>query len=160
MEIILFILFLAACGAAATTGSMFQPGPWYRGLRKPAWNPPDWVFPVAWSILYLLIAASAARVAGQPGSEFAMAFWALQMALNTLWTPVFFGLRRIKAGMVIIGFLWLAVAGAMVTAWQVDSLAGALLAPYLLWVTIAASLNGGVWALNRDEANKPAPAQA
>ncbi len=159
MEILLFVLFLACCGAAASTGAMFQPGAWYDALAKPRWTPPNWVFPVVWSILYLLIAASAARVAGQIGSQFAMAFWALQIALNTLWTPVFFGLRRIKAGMWIICLLWIAVAGAMLTAWFVDELAGILLVPYLLWVTIAAALNASVWSLNRDEANKPAAAQ-
>ncbi len=149
-----FAVFLAACGAAATTGSMFQPGRWYNSLKKPSWNPPNWVFPVVWSILYLLIAASAARVAGAPGSAYAMAFWGLQIALNTLWTPVFFGLRRIKAGMIIIVFLWIAVLGSFVFAFRVDTLAGLLLIPYLLWVSTAASLNWAVWRLNPDEANK------
>ncbi|MEM9393894.1 MAG: TspO/MBR family protein [Pseudomonadota bacterium] len=151
----LFAIFLAACGAAAATGSMFQPGRWYDGLQKPPWNPPNWVFPVVWSVLYLLIAASAARVAGAPGSAYAMAFWGLQIALNTLWTPVFFGLRRIKAGMIIIVFLWLAVLGSLVFAYRVDVLAGLLLVPYLIWVSIAATLNRAVWRLNPDEANKP-----
>ena len=83
----------------------------------------------------------------------AMALWSLQIALNGLWTPVFFGLQRIKAGMVVIVFLWIAVFGAMVTAWQLDPIAGAMLAPYLLWVTIAASLNGAVWRLNPEAAS-------
>lgn len=156
----LFTVFLAACAAAAATGSMFRPGRWYAGLKKPSWNPPNWVFPVVWSVLYLLIAASAARVAGAPGSAYAMAFWGLQIALNTLWTPVFFGLRRIKAGMLIIAFLWIAVAGCLVATYTVEPFAGLFLVPYLIWVSIAASLNWAVWQLNPDEANNPAPLEA
>lgn len=156
----IFTVFLAACAAAAATGSMFQPGAWYDRLEKPSWNPPNWVFPVVWSVLYVLIAIAAARVAGAPGSGYAMAFWALQIALNTLWTPVFFGLHRIKAGMVIIAFLWLAVLGSIVSVYTVEPFAGLLLAPYLVWVTIAAALNASVWRLNPDVANAPRPAGA
>jgi tryptophan-rich sensory protein len=130
---------------------MFQPGDWYKNLTKPSWTPPNWLFPVAWSCLYLCIAASASRVAGQPGSAMAMAFFALQIALNTLWTPVFFGLRRMGAGMAVLVALWLAVAATLVTFWQIDRIAGALFAPYLLWVTIAGALNWSVWRLNPDE---------
>ncbi|MHA7887462.1 tryptophan-rich sensory protein [Roseicyclus sp.] len=64
----LFAIFLAACGAAATTGSMFMPGAWYRGLSKPGWTPPDWVFPVAWTVLYLSSAIAAARIAPLEGN--------------------------------------------------------------------------------------------
>ena len=94
---ICFIVFLAACFAAGATGGLFPPGQWYEGLRKPAWTPPNWVFPAAWTTLYLCIAAAGARAAVQPDNALAMAFWALQIALNTLWTPVFFGLRRLRS---------------------------------------------------------------
>ena len=88
-----------------------------------------------------------------------MALWALQIALNTLWSPVFFGLKRIKAGMAVLMALWIAVAAAMVALWQVDPVAGALFVPYLVWVTIAGALNAEVWRLNIDEANKPGDGQ-
>lgn len=149
---------MSACCAAAATGSMFSPDKWYRALAKPSWTPPDWVFPVVWSILYIVIAVAATRLAVLDGNALAMAFWALQIALNTLWSPVFFGLNKIKAGMVIIIALWLAVCGAMVTAWQLDTIAGLMLVPYLVWVTIAAALNASVWRLNPDKAGGPAPA--
>jgi tryptophan-rich sensory protein len=155
---IVFGVFLGACCAAASTGAVFSPDKWYRALAKPPWTPPDWVFPVVWSILYIVIAVAATRVAVLDGNALAMAFWALQIALNTLWSPVFFGLNRIKAGMAIIVALWLAVCGAMVTAWQLDTVAGLLLAPYLVWVTIAAALNAEVWRLNPDKAAGPAAA--
>jgi len=144
----LFVTYLAACGAAAATGAMFQPGEWYRGLAKPRWTPPDWLFPVAWMVLYLAMSAAAARVAMIDGTGQALALWSVQIALNTLWTPVFFGLRRIGAGLVIIFLLWLAVAATMVAFWQHDAIAGALFLPYLLWVTVAGMLNRSVWYRN------------
>jgi tryptophan-rich sensory protein len=82
------------------------------------------------------------------GNAHAMAFWALQIALNNLWTPVFFGLQRMKAGAVIIGMLWVAVFGTMVSFMMLDWIAGALLVPYLVWVTIAGALNLSVLMLN------------
>ncbi|WP_192964254.1 tryptophan-rich sensory protein TspO [Phycobacter azelaicus] len=152
MTYALFAIFLGACFAAGATGAMFPPGAWYRALNKPNWTPPDWLFPVAWTTLYLCMAAAAARVAGAEGSGLAMALWALQIALNTLWTPVFFGLRRIRAGMLVLVLLWGAVAACMVALWQVDWLAGLLFLPYLAWVSIAAALNAAVWRLNPDVA--------
>ncbi len=148
MDWLLFAIFLGACCAAGATGAMFQPGQWYRSLDKPPWTPPDWAFPVAWSVLYLCIAAAAARVAGTAGSGPAMAFFALQIALNTLWTPVFFGLRRMGAGMAVLVCLWLAVAATLVAFWRIDLVAGLLFVPYLAWVTVAGALNWSVWRRN------------
>jgi len=148
----LFTIFLLACAAAATTGSMFMPGAWYRGLDKPPWTPKDWMFPVVWSVLYLSSAYAAARIAPMEGSAYGMAFWAMQIAFNTLWTPVFFGLRRIKAAFVVMIGLWSAVAGTMVSFLMLDWIAGALFIPYLIWVTVAGALNASVWARNPKEA--------
>lgn len=145
----LFLTYLAACGAAAATGAMFQPGEWYRGLAKPRWTPPDWLFPVAWTVLYLCMSAAAARVAMIDGTGQALALWSVQIALNTLWTPVFFGLRRMGAGLVIIFLLWLAVAATMVAFWQHDAIAGLLFVPYIAWVTVAGLLNRSVWYRNQ-----------
>jgi tryptophan-rich sensory protein len=103
-------------------------------------------------VLYIASAYAAARVALVTENGHAMGFWALQIALNTLWSPVFFGLRRIRAGMVILSALWVAVCGTMLSFWALDPLAGALIAPYLLWVTIAGALNFEVWRLNPDAA--------
>lgn len=144
----LFFIFLAACGAAAATGAMFNPDVWYRDLKKPVWTPPDWLFPVAWTTLYVCMAYSAMRVALLPDNAHAMAFWALQIALNTLWTPVFFGLHRIRSGMVVMVFLWLAVAATTFAFFQMDTVAGVVIFPYLIWVTIAGALNFSVMRLN------------
>ena len=93
-----------------------------------------------------------------PDNALAMALWSLQIALNGLWTPVFFGLKRIKLGMFVLMGLWLSVAATIYALLQVDLIAGLLFMPYLLWVTIAGALNLSVWRLNPDEANKKAPA--
>lgn len=150
-----FCIFFAACLGAGVTGGLFPPGPWYRKLTKPSWTPPDWVFPVTWMVLYVCMAAAAARVASLPGNGMALAFWAMQIAFNGLWTPVFFGLRKIRLGMAVVGMLWLSVASAMIALWQVDLIAGLLFVPYLIWVTIAATLNAAVWRLNPEEARNP-----
>jgi hypothetical protein len=86
----------------------------------------DWVFPVAWSVLYLSSAYAATRIAPMEGAAYGMAFWAMQIAFNTLWTPVFFGLHRIKAAFFIMIWLWTAVAGTMVSFFMLDWIAGAL----------------------------------
>lgn len=136
-----FLIFLLACGAAASTGIMFQPGQWYEELKKPNFTPPKWLFPVAWTIIYLLLAWAGYRLSLIPGSQMVLALWAAQIALNTLWTPVFFGAHRIFAGMVIITLLWLVVATMVVLALRLDLITGLILFPYLIWLCVAAALN-------------------
>ena len=94
------------------------------------------------------MAFAAARVAMMPGSGLALALWALQIALNTLWTPVFFGLRRLRAGMVILSLLWVSVVACTVALWQLDWIAGLMFVPYVAWVSVAAALNLSVLRLN------------
>ena len=153
MITILFFVFLINCFVAGATGSLFPTGQWYRELEKPPWNPPDWVFPVTWLFLYFFMSYAAARIAMLPNNGLAMAFWALQITLNTLWTPVFFGLHRIKLGFFLLIALWLAVAGTMIIFFALDVLSGLLFLPYLIWVSLAASLNLYVWKLNPQKAN-------
>lgn len=150
MDILFFFIFLFATFGAAATGAMFPPGDWYEKLNKPSWVPPNWLFPVAWTSIYLLISFAGARVAGIEGAQLALAFWALQIAFNTLWTPVFFGLRGLKAALPIMAALWLSVLGATITHFQVDTWAGLAFVPYLTWVTVAAALNWQMAKLNPD----------
>ena len=152
MSWLTLLVFLAACAAAAATGAMFQPGHWYRGLRKPAWTPPDWLFPIAWTALYIAIAVAAWRVAysGAGIVPLALALWAWQIALNTLWTPVFFGLRQIRAGFVVLCLLWVAVLATMASFFMADAIAGWLFVPYLVWVSYAGALNFDIMQRNPD----------
>ena len=149
MDWMLSLTFLAACVAAGSTGVIFRPGDWYDGLRKPGWTPPRWAFPVVWTTLYVVIALAATRIAVLPGSGQALALWALQIALNTLWTPVFFGARRMGGGLVVITCLWVAVALTLWSFWSLDLWAGVMILPYLVWVSLATALNATVWRLNR-----------
>lgn len=144
----LFLTYLAACGAAAATGAMIQPGAWYDALNKPSWTPPRWVFPVVWTSLYILMSLAGMRVAQAAGNGQAVALWSVQIALNTLWTPVYFGQHRIRAAMVVMVCLWLSVAAATWSFFHVDVLAGVLFLPYLVWVSIAAGLNFTTMRLN------------
>ncbi|QQN24959.1 tryptophan-rich sensory protein TspO [Pseudomonas syringae group genomosp. 3] len=144
-----FFIFLLACSAAAATGIIFKPGAWYESLQKPAFTPPNWAFPVAWTTLYLLLAWAGYRLTLLPGSETVLALWAAQIALNTLWTPVFFGANRIAAAMVILALLWIVVATMIVMALQLDIITGLILFPYLVWLSVAAALNFSILRHNR-----------
>lgn len=144
----LFFTFLAAAGAAAATGAMFEPGDWYKALKKPGWTPPNWMFPTVWTFLYIAMAVAAARVAVLPGSGQALGFWAAQIAFNTLWSPVFFGLGRMRAAFGVMMGLWLFVALTMLAFFRLDTLAGLLFVPYLIWVSAAGALNWQVWRMN------------
>ncbi|KJZ34968.1 tryptophan-rich sensory protein [Pseudomonas sp. B21-040] len=144
-----FLVFLLACGAAASTGFFFKPGQWYESLVKPAFTPPNWVFPVAWSTIYLLLAWAGYRLTLIPGSQEVLALWAAQIALNTLWTPVFFGAQRMFTGMLILTLLWLVVAVMVVMALQLDVITGLILLPYLGWLCVAAALNFSILRNNR-----------
>ena len=148
MNFYLFGIFLLACGAAGATGAVFQPGRWYETLEKPSWTPPDWMFPVAWTTIYILISFAGARVAVLDGNAWAMALWACQAAFATLWTPLFFGLRRMGGALICMVPLWLSVAGATYANFQLDFWAGVAFLPYIAWVTVAAALNARVWRLN------------
>jgi tryptophan-rich sensory protein len=152
MDFSLFATYLVACGAAATTGAMFSPGAWYDALKKPTWTPPNWLFPVAWTTLYVLMSAAAARASAVEGSGMGLALWSVQIAFNTLWTPVFFGLKRMRAALVIMVFLWLSVAATMVAFFQLDFWAGLMFVPYVAWVSTAFALNLSVVRLNPEAA--------
>ncbi|QXG49357.1 tryptophan-rich sensory protein TspO [Pseudomonas syringae] len=144
-----FFIFLLACAAAASTGIIFQPGQWYESLKKPSFTPPNWLFPVAWTTIYLLLAWAGYRLSLMPGSQEVLAMWAAQIALNTLWTPVFFGAHKLLAGMVIITLLWLVVAAMLVMALRLDVITGLMLFPYLVWLCVAAALNFSILRNNR-----------
>jgi tryptophan-rich sensory protein len=144
-----FFIFLLACGAAASTGIIFKPGAWYESLIKPSFTPPNWLFPVAWTIIYLLLAWAGYRLTLIPGSQAVLALWAAQIALNTLWTPVFFGAHRVLASMVILTLLWLVVATMVVMALQLDVITGLILFPYLVWLCVAGALNFSILVNNR-----------
>lgn len=146
--------FFAAALAAAASGAVFQiNGAWYQGLAAPSFRPPAWLFGPVWTVLYILIAAAGTRLALRAdGSLLAgacLGLWALQMVLNALWTPVFFGAHDLRAALVVIVALLAVIAVLAVLAWRIDRAAALMLLPYLGWVGFATVLNAAYWWLNR-----------
>jgi translocator protein len=131
---------------------------WYRTLRKPKLNPPDWIFGPVWTVLYTQMAVAAwlvrRGIARHPARQgigtAALVVWAVQLLLNVAWSGVFFARRQIAGGMAVIVALWVAIAATAVLSGRVTRLAGVLLVPYLAWVTFASYLNLRLWQLNRD----------
>jgi len=126
---------------------------WYPTLVKPSFNPPSWVFGPVWTVLYLMMGVAAFIVwqkgLAHAGVRAALAVFLLQLALNGLWSILFFGLRSPGWAFVEILALWVSIVATLVLFWRLDTTAGLLLVPYLGWVSFAALLNGSIWYLNR-----------
>lgn len=124
----------------------------YRTLEQPPLSPPAFVFPIVWTILYLLMGYSSYRVytADQPAAlkNKALKLYAAQLAANFLWPIIFFGFHWYLAAFLVLLVLWVLILLTMRAFTAVDETAGDLLIPYLLWVTFAGYLNLGVYLLN------------
>ena len=137
----------AALGAVASVNA----GAFYQQLTRPGWAPPAWLFGPVWSVLYLLIGIAAWlvwRERGFRGAGPALFLFLVQMAANALWTWLFFTWRQGALAFGEILLLWLLILSTIVTFWRVKPLAGALLIPYLVWVTFASALTFATWQLN------------
>ena len=150
MSAFVLVLSLLLCFSAAMIGSAFTkpaiPG-WYASLQKPVWTPPSWLFGPVWSVLYAMMGVAVWLVwrrVGFSGAPLAFVTFGVQLALNTAWSVIFFGMRRPTAGFVEIMCLLVAIACTIVFFAQVDPVAAALLVPYLAWVTFAAALNHAI----------------
>jgi len=137
--------------SAAAIGGFFMPGTWYDNLKKPSWNPPNWIFGPVWTALYATMAVAAWLVWNRGGfavQRVALSLFLAQLLFNALWSPLFFGLRHPALAFADIVLLWLALLGTIVAFWKVRMIAGAMLLPYLAWVTFASALNFALWRLN------------
>jgi translocator protein len=149
--VVLVVICLLAgyVGSIATTPNIPT---WYAGLTKPFFTPPNAVFPIVWTLLYLTMAVAAWLVWRQPqfASERRAAFAAffVQLALNVVWSWVFFGTHNAGAGLIAIFLLLAAIAWTIATFWRVSRVAAWMLAPYAGWVAFATLLNGGIYLLN------------
>jgi len=140
------------CQFAGTIGSVFtfgQIATWYLALNKPFFTPPNWVFGPVWLTLYALMGIALYLVwESKKSKKQALQVFGLQLALNALWSIIFFGAESIMLGLVVIVLLWLSILWTIAKFWKIDKRAGWLLVPYIVWVTIATALNAGVWLLN------------
>ena len=127
---------------------------WYVTLRKPIFNPPNWLFAPVWTVLYAMMGYAAGRVWNKIDQEEAnvkkaFLFFLIQLALNALWSFLFFGLQNPMLALVEIILLWLMIYETHVQFKKIDKLAGQLLIPYLIWVSFATILTASIWYLNR-----------
>ncbi len=157
VPLILFLGILSGVAAGSDPND-----PWFAALAKPAGMPPAWAFPVAWTILYILIALALAMILVARGAEgrwIGVTLFILQLGLNLAWSPVFFGAHMVGAAFAIILLMILLTIATILAFARIRSRAAALMLPYLAWVCFAAWLNHSVDALN-PQAETLAPAQS
>lgn len=148
-----FALFLViAAQLAGSVATMDAIPSWYRTLNKPSFSPPNWIFPIVWPILYLLMAIGLWRIlrvesGGQPRKT-AIAIFFAQLILNVAWSFAFFAARSPTAGLVVIGLLWFSILAMILAFRRVDPPSAWLQLPYLAWVSFATLLNVAIWRLN------------
>ena len=147
------VAIAAAVLVALLGGLATEIGPWYRALKQPPWQAPDWLFGPVWTLIYGLCAASATRTwqasRGQPALRAQLlAAWVLNALLNIAWSVLFFKLQRPDWALVESVALWLSVAVLVWLSARVSSSASRMLWLYLAWVTFAMVLNRAVVALN------------
>jgi benzodiazapine receptor len=150
-QIVALVGWLVLSFGAASLGGPYMPGDWYVALKKPAWNPPGWVFGPVWTALYTMMAVAAWlvwRCGGWAAQRRPLLLFLTQLALNAVWTPLFFGLHRPGLAFAEIVLLWLAIAATLVVFRPVSRAAAWLLVPYLAWVSFAGVLNFTLWRLN------------
>jgi len=143
--------WLAVSFGAGWIGSRFRPDAWYESLAKPAWNPPNAIFGPVWSVLYALMGVAAWLVwrrAGFKEASAALVLFVVQLALNALWSYLFFGLHRVDLAFFEILVLWALILIVGILLWREVWLSGALMLPYLVWVGFASVLNFALWRLN------------
>jgi len=174
MGLMILTLLVGAAGTLFTEPSIPT---WYAALAKPDFSPPNWLFAPVWTTLYILMAIAAWRVwrivglrpasplarsaskgevavagsragEGRRGINKEMAAWGVQLLLNFLWTPLFFGAHLILLALVEMALLWLAILATLILFWRKDRIAGLLFVPYLAWVSFAFALNLAIWRLN------------
>lgn len=157
-HVLVCVAFIAVCvggGALSGLATADSVRTWYPTLNKPPFNPPGWVFGPVWTALYAMMGIAAFLVwrllgRGRDGLvRAALLAFAIQLALNFAWSPVFFGARSILGGFIVILALLAAIAVTTLLFFRVNRVAGVLMLPYLAWVSFATVLNGAILSLNR-----------
>jgi translocator protein len=146
---LLLPLSLGGIGAVASNRST-----WYQTLRKPSFNPPNWIFGPVWTLLYLLMGLSSwlvwrERRNNRPSVQGALGWYGVQLLFNGLWSIIFFGMRRVRLALADIVALWSTLLITIIQFFRIRKSAAWLLLPYFLWVTFATLLNTAIWWLNR-----------
>ena len=151
LQIVALLGWIALTFCASATAVFVKTDGWYAAVEKPHWNPPSWVFGPVWTALYMMMALAAWliwRRGGWKAQRGPLTLYLVQLALNALWTPLFFGLHRPDLAFFEIVILAVAIYGTVMVFWRVKRVAALLLVPYALWTTFAAVLNFTIWRLN------------
>ncbi len=148
MALIGLLVFLGLTAVAASFGSLFLPGRWYETIAKPSWTPPGWLFPIAWTPLYVTIAIAGWSLWKSHGLNGALFLWLLQLVFNGLWSPIMFGRKNIEMALADLIALWLCILGFILAALPLNPTAAYLFVPYFLWVSFAGFLNWTIWRMN------------
>ncbi len=160
----LVVAGLVALVLTAGGGLLTEIGPWYRQLRKPSWQPPDWLFGPAWTVILGLAAWSAALAwtsASTDGERtLVVALYLINAVAHFAWSPLFFKLQRPDWALFEVPLLWLSILAPIVLVAPFSPLASWLLVPYLLWVSFAAYLNLTIVRLNGPFRSRPTRTQS
>ncbi|SBT46511.1 TspO/MBR family protein [Micromonospora auratinigra] len=142
--------FGAAVTVAAAVGGLGVRGTQqeYADLQQPSWAPPSWLFGPVWTVLYALIAVAGWLVWRRVGWGPALWAWVVQLVLNAIWTPLFFGASRYGLAFAELVLMWLAIGATVLLFGRVSRPAAGLMLPYWAWVTFAGALNFAIWRLN------------
>jgi translocator protein len=146
LSLALFLVLVLGGGIAL--GSITVQDGWYANLAKPPFNPPGWVFGPAWTLLYIFIAVAGWRIHHEMRAAGARKLWWVQLVLNFLWTPVFFGAHQIGVALVVILLMLAAIVAFIASARRHDRLSAWLFVPYAAWTSFATVLNASIWMLN------------
>jgi len=154
MKAIAAIVSILIAQSAGIIGSVFTAKSiptWYATLAKPSWNPPSWLFGPVWVTLYTLMGFAAYLIwqsRSMPNAKIALVFYGVQLALNALWSILFFGLKNPALAFAEILILLALILATTFLFWRINMWAGILLLPYIAWVSFAAFLNFNIWKLN------------
>jgi benzodiazapine receptor len=146
LALVLFVALVFVGGSLI--GYTTAPDQWYASLEKPSFNPPNWLFGPVWSILYVMIGIAGWRVWKAQDGGNALVVWFVQLALNFLWSPIFFAAQNPGLALVVVVGMWLSIVAFIIVARHVDRIAAWLFVPYLAWVSFATMLNAAIWWLN------------
>lgn len=155
MKVLKILGFIFVCELVGILGSFFtitSIATWYTTLNKPFFNPPNYLFGPVWTILYALMGYSVFLVwekgLKKKGVKEALKLFVIQLFLNGIWTPIFFGVKELSSALLVIIVMWIFILKTILKFYHINKMASYLLVPYLIWVSFATLLNFSIWYLN------------
>ena len=150
LKLIISLLLPQIAGGLGAFFTITSVQSWYMTINRPSWNPPSWLFGPVWTTLYIFMGIACYLIwkSENPLKKQLLTLFAIQLVLNALWSPAFFGAESPILGLIVIIPLWISILICVIRFKQVSRWASGLMIPYLLWVSFATVLNGAIWWLN------------